>query len=96
MFKHAIESRQGTHVHLNNYYKLLQGFWKVMVKSSIPRISDRRKLYRTIFLGQGMQKKKKAQTIDLENGKAIELKLTKHDGALQELKEFWSACKFAF
>ena len=36
-------------------------------------------------------KKTQTEKLSLENGKVMELKLTEHDGALQELKEVWSA-----
>ena len=36
-------------------------------------------------------KKRRTKQLSLGNGKAMELKLIKHDGALKELKEFRSA-----
>ena len=38
-----------------------------------------------------MQRKKRTEQLSLENGRVMELKLIKHDKALKELKEFWSA-----
>ena len=41
-----------------------------------------------IICGPGMQRKRRAGQLSLENGRVIELKLIKHDETLKELKEF--------
>ena len=59
-----------------------------MVKSPVLRISDRRKQYRKVICGQGMQRKRMTEQLSLGNSEVEELKLVKHGGALLELKAF--------
>ena len=59
-----------------------------MVKLSTQRILDRRKQYRIIICGEGMQRERITEQLSLENGKVMELKLIEHDEALKELTEF--------
>ena len=48
-------------------------------------------MQKMIICRQGMQRKRRTEQLSLGNGKVMELKLVKHDDALQELNEFWSA-----
>ena len=48
-----------------------------------------------IIFEKGMQRKRRTELWSLGNGKVVELKLFKHDGALWELNGFCSVSKFA-
>ena len=48
-------------------------------------------MQKMIICKQGIQRKRRTEQLGLGNGRVMELKLVKHDDALQELKEFWSA-----
>ena len=61
-----------------------------MVKSPTQRMLDRRKHYRMIICGQGIQRNRRTEQLSPGNA----LRYMKQDGALKELNEFKSASKF--
>ena len=66
-----------------------------MAKSSTQRILDRRKQFRMIICGQGIQRKRRIEQLNLENGRVEELKLIKHDETLKELEKSWRMSDWA-
>ena len=68
--------------------QVLQGrYCIVMVKLPTQRILDQREQYRMIIVGKRMQRKRRAEQLSLGNVKIIDLKLIKHDEALEDLKK---------
>ena len=68
--------------------QVLQGrYCIVMVKLQTQRILDQREQYRMIIVGKRMQRKRRAEQLSLGNVKIIDLKLIKHDEALEDLKK---------
>ena len=49
-----------------------------MIKSPAQWVFDR-KQYRSMIFGHGVQKKKKADQVSLEIGRAVVIKIIKHD-----------------
>ena len=58
-----------------------------MVKLPTQLISDQREQYRMVICGKRMQRKRRAEQLSLGNVKIIDLKLIKHDEALEDLKK---------
>ena len=63
-----------------------------MAKSPTQRTLDQRDEFGMTIYGKSMQGKRRTEKRNIENAKVMELKILKHDGALdsiaRELKEF--------
>ena len=65
----VVSKSPGQYVHLNNYKRLLQWrYCKAIVKSLTQRILDRRKQYKMIIFGKGVQIKRETEQLSLGNG----------------------------
>ena len=63
---------------------ILQGYGQVVNARNIRSTSTMQDNH----LRKGMQRKGRTEQMSLRNGKVMEVKLIKHDEALEELKEF--------
>ena len=61
---------------------------KVHVNGTINQSVVRFRRIQCRIIIAGMQRKRRIEHLSLGNGKAVELKLIKHDKAFKELKEF--------